>query len=71
MCLYPKGGVLIFKEVCPYHYPFNIFLKRKRSHESCSIRSEMIKKTSNVCEIQQMCFRFQRNRLFKIYCRDK
>jgi hypothetical protein len=21
VCLYPEGGVLIFKGVCPYHYP--------------------------------------------------
>jgi hypothetical protein len=50
---------------------FDILLKRRRLHESCSTRFETIKKTQNVCEIQQMCFRFKRNRLFKIYCRNK
>jgi hypothetical protein len=50
---------------------FDIFSKRKKSHESCSIRSETIKKTQNVCEIQQMCLRFRKDRLFKIYCRSK
>jgi hypothetical protein len=54
-----------------FKWHLDIFLKRRKSHESCSTRSETIKKTQNVCEIQQMCFRFKRNRLFKIYCRNK
>jgi hypothetical protein len=49
---------------------FDIFSKKRKSHESCLTYSETIKKTQNVCEIQQMCLRFKRNRLFKIYCRD-
>ncbi len=54
-----------------YKRHINILSKRKESYESCSIRLETIKKTQNVCEIQQMCFRFRRNRLSKIYCKDK
>ncbi len=44
---------------------FDIFSKRRKSHESCSTRSETIKKTQNVCETQQTCFRFRRDRLLK------
>jgi hypothetical protein len=56
---------LIFKQ------HIDILSKRRKSYESCSTRFETIKKTQNVCEIQQMCFRFKRDRLFNIYCKDK
>jgi hypothetical protein len=49
----------------------NILLKRKKLYKSRSTRFETIKKTQNVREIQQICFRFRRNRLFKIYCKNK
>jgi hypothetical protein len=49
----------------------DIFSKRKKSYESCSTRFKTIKKTQNVCEIQQMCCRFKKDRLSKIYCRNK
>ncbi len=49
----------------------NIFSKKRKSYESCSIRFETIKKIQNICKIQQMCFSFKRDRLFRIYCKDK
>jgi ATP-dependent helicase YprA (DUF1998 family) len=49
-----------------------IYFQRKKDHTNhVQLILKRLKRHKNVCEIQQMCFRFKRNRLSKIYCSNK